>query len=127
MDVLHYTHSAEIERWYFMSYFIDMWQRIFQFEGHASRPAYWWPVLIGGLLGGVISLIFSELIVDIYTVALTIATFTLTCRRLRDAGFQWWWALFRFAETIPVLSLLSLVPFVMCFFPSRGPKYIDAE
>ena len=111
-----------------MEHYIDMWRRILQFEGRTSRPGYWWPFLINGIVGALVSLIFSELIVSIYNIALIVATFTLTCRRLRDANFQWWWALFRFAGviTLPFSGILSLIPVVMCAFPTRGPQYIDA-
>lgn len=111
-----------------MSHYIEMWVRIFQFEGRTSRAGYWWPVLINAIVGLLVSLIFSELIVSIYNIALIVATFTLTCRRLRDANFQWWWALFRFAGVVvlPFAGILSLIPVVMCAFPTRGPQYIDA-
>lgn len=111
-----------------MNHYIDMWQRIFQFEGRTSREGYWIPMVINWVVGLLVGLIFSDLIVTIYNIALTVATFTLTCRRLRDASFQWWWALFRFAGVVmlPFSTILSLIPVVMCLFPTRGPHYIDA-
>ena len=109
-----------------MEHYIDMWKRIFQFEGRTSRPGFWWPMLINILVGVAVGLIFSVTVESIYSLALNVATFTLTCRRLRDAGFQWYWALLRFAGLIPVLGALSVVPLILCALPTRGPNYIDA-
>ena len=69
-----------------MNHYIDMWQRIFQFEGRTSRPGYWWPMLINGIVGALVSLIFSDLIVSIYNIALIAAAFADRCILVTGPG-----------------------------------------
>lgn len=111
-----------------MKYYIDMWKSILQFEGRTSRPGYWWPMLINILVGALVLWLLPGLY-TIYNIILTVATFTLCCRRLRDAGFKWWWALFRFAGVVglPFATVLSLIPVIMCLFPSKYTRVVDAE
>ncbi len=111
-----------------MQYYIDMWKQILQFEGRTSRPGYWWPTIVNAIISALV-LWLAPVLYGIYNMVLTIATFTLCCRRLRDAGFPWWWALLRFASggRLPFADLLSMVPVVMCLFPSKYPKVIDGD
>jgi hypothetical protein len=49
-----------------------------------------------------------------------VATFTLTCRRLRDAGFSWLLVLLNFAGPVPLVGwILAWVPEILCLFPSK--------
>lgn len=106
-----------------MSHYIAMWTGILQFEGRTSRAGYWWPMLINILVGALIGFLLPA-VLTIYNIALTVATFTLTCRRLRDAGFSWLFALLRLAGIVglPFATVLSLIPLVMCIFPTKYAK-----
>ena len=72
---------------------------ITNFEGRASRPAFWWwallifiiYVLAGALFGrggGFMSFIFT-----IVWIVLALATIAVGCRRLHDTGRSGWWQL----------------------------------
>ena len=108
-----------------MSHYIAMWKNIFNLQGRTTRAGYWVPVLINYLIGALVLWLVPAAF-KIYDIALTIAMFTLLCRRLRDAGFSWLCVLMSFAGALFFpLSLLRFVPTIMALFPSKYSSVID--
>ena len=98
-----------------MNHYIAMWTGILDFNGKTSRAGYWIPWLVNMLVGALVRWLLPG-VYGIYKIALAVAMFTLTCRRLRDAGFPWLLALLGFVTFIPVVDL---IPAVLCLFPSK--------
>lgn len=105
-----------------MTHYIEMWKNILKFDGRTSRAGYWWPVVINIVVGVLVAWLLPAF-ATIYDILLAIATFTLTCRRLRDAGFSWLFALLNFTGAIPVIGwILGWIPEILCLFPSKYAK-----
>lgn len=98
-----------------MNHYIAMWTGILDFNGKTSRAGYWIPWLVNMLVGALVLWLLPGAY-KIYEILLAVAMFTLTCRRLRDAGFPWLLALLGFVTFIP---LVNYIPSVLCLFPSK--------
>ncbi len=117
---------------------IENWK---DFSGKATRPEYWWAqlalaivcfiayipgaVFVGigeGADSGICAIIGVLLLVvaSIFLILLTVADISLSIRRLRDAGFPWW---FFFVGFIPTIGNIAFIVF-MCF-PSSDVPVID--
>jgi uncharacterized membrane protein YhaH (DUF805 family) len=102
-----------------MNHYIAMWTGILDFNGKTSRAGYWVPCLINILVGALVLMLLPGFI-KVYDLLLAVATFTLTCRRLRDAGFSWLLVLLNFAGPVPLVGwILAWVPEILCLFPSK--------
>ena len=98
-----------------MKHYIEMWTRILDFGGKTTRAGYWVPWLVNFLVGALVGWLLPDAY-GIYEIILAVAMFTLTCRRLRDAGFSWLLALLSF---VTVLPLVNYIPSILCLFPSK--------
>lgn len=103
-----------------MKHYIAMWTGILDFGGTTSWFGYWVPMLFNYVVGGLVMWLVPDFF-RIYSLLLTIATFTLCCRRLRDAGFPWLLAVLSFAGqlSLPFADVLGLIPTVLCLFPGK--------
>lgn len=109
------------------------------FSGKATRADYWWAQLAYVIISmvayipGIVLLAFAEdsticgilgglltLVVSIFFIFLAVADISLSIRRLRDAGFPWW---FFFIGFIPTIGNIAFIVF-MCF-PSSDVPVID--
>jgi uncharacterized membrane protein YhaH (DUF805 family) len=87
---------------------------ITNFEGRASRPAFWWWVLLIFIINAVNGLIFGRgsgfimfLAYVIYLI-LWLATIAVGCRRLHDTGKSGWLQLL---GIIPCVGIIILIVF----------------
>lgn len=115
------------------------------FYGRASRSEYWWTVLAGVLLslllfGVLLAIMIPAAQVDpelnnvppafgifmllggLVSLAWLIPSISVQVRRLHDAGFSGFFALFRLAS-------LDIIPLIMCAFESKpeGVKYDNPD
>ena len=74
------------------------------FKGRSSRSAYWWWVVWCIILTLLIEYVSYEAGV-LWSLATTIPSFSLGCRRLHDIGKSGWWQLIAFT----VIGLIPLL------------------
>jgi len=77
------------------------------FEGRASRPEYWWFLLVV-LLGSAITSLISVRIYTLFTLVTLIPLLAVGARRLHDTNRSGWWqllALVPFGVVIPMILL----------------------
>jgi uncharacterized membrane protein YhaH (DUF805 family) len=103
-----------------IDYFIQAWQRSFDYTGRSSRPAYWWFYLANLIVAVVLAILstYSELIAklfSLYALASVVPCLPLTVRRLRDAGKPWPWI---FIGLIPFIGGIWLI--ILLCQPSVG-------
>jgi uncharacterized membrane protein YhaH (DUF805 family) len=82
--------------------------KYFDFSGRATRSEYWWFFLflvLGGLLGGVLSPIASGL----FTLATLVPSTAVATRRLHDTRRSGWWQLI---ILVPLLGFIVLFVFL---------------
>ena len=100
-----------------MKYYVEFWKRAFDFKGVASRPQYWYAVLINFVILFVLSLIFagttdegfgSDWISTIYSLIILIPSLSITVRRLHDINKSGW---FYLLELIPLVGSLIVLIF----------------
>lgn len=94
-----------------VQYFVEAWQRSFDYTGRSKRPEYWWFYLANFLLGLILGLLsnVSDIfgwIVSVYAPASIVPSLPLTIRRLRDAGKPWPWI---FLLLIPIIGVIWLI------------------
>lgn len=112
------------------------WQNITNFSGTASRPNYWWALIINYLLGGIIIGIIQSIlghpIDDIYNwrdLNISIAseviafivwlgTLSLKFRRLHDSDHTAWWILI---ELVPVIGTIWF--FILTVLPTKQNRW----
>jgi uncharacterized membrane protein YhaH (DUF805 family) len=76
----------------------------FKFSGVATRPEYWYWVLLNLILAAVVFLVHEYVSLEIFQILLmTIPTLSVTVRRLRDAGYSWVWMLLKVPGIIPLI------------------------
>lgn len=98
-----------------MKEFIDAFKHYADFSGRATRREFWMFILFYSIINLIISLIDPTVLYGIFWIVTIIPSFSITVRRLRDAGFNVWWVLL---SLIPVLGVIILV--FMCIKPSVG-------
>ncbi len=70
------------------------------FSGRAKRPEYWhWFLFV--ILATVITTLISNLLYNLFTLAVLLPNMAVVCRRLHDIGRSGWWMLIGF---IPVIG-----------------------
>lgn len=117
---------------------IDRWK---DFEGRTSRPDYWWATLAVFILSFIISLIIAIPFIiagvmdrgsgflvaigvlllvaaSILYIFLAIAGLSMSIRRIRDAGFPWW---FWFVNFVPSVGNIAFIV-LLCFPSSDEPR-----
>ncbi|MEB3301106.1 MAG: DUF805 domain-containing protein [Cyanobacteriota bacterium] len=102
-------------------YYIEAWQRGFDYAGRSSRPAYWWFYLANLIVGFLLALLvnvsdFFFKILVIYVVASVLPNLAITIRRLRDSGKPWPWI---FISFVPFIGGVWLI--ILLCQPSVGP------
>ncbi|MEY4351922.1 MAG: hypothetical protein RLZZ609_163 [Cyanobacteriota bacterium] len=102
-------------------YFVEAWQRAFDYAGRSSRPAYWWFYLANLIVGFLLALLvnvsdFFFKILVIYVVASVLPSLAVTIRRLRDSGKPWPWI---FISFVPFIGGVWLI--ILLCQPSVGP------
>lgn len=105
--------------------FFQAWKRYVRYacdvEGRASRSEFWWVVAVIFLIQcGILCLRIgwadASILLTIFGLLNILPGFTLSCRRLHDAGYSDAWIFIGFIPilgTIPLLILLSM--------PSKDP------
>ena len=98
-----------------MKYYIEFWKRAFDFKGVASRPQYWYAVLINFVILLVLSLIFAgttdegfgnDWLSTIYSLIILIPSISITVRRLHDINKSGWFYLLEFIPLVGSLIVL---------------------
>lgn len=102
-----------------MKHYIAMWKNILNFSGRTSRAGYWVPMILNILVVALVSWLLPDF-ANLFGILLSVATFTLTCRRMRDAGVPALAALLNFAGSVPAVGwILALVPEALALLPSK--------
>ncbi|MDO5448327.1 MAG: DUF805 domain-containing protein [Clostridia bacterium] len=117
---------------------IENWK---DFEGKTNRPDYWWATLAVCIVEFIVSIIITvvfavafgkdsvllgiigvilTLAVGILGIFIAIAGISMSIRRLRDAGFPWW---FYLANFIPSVGNIAVI--VMLCFPSSEQPIVN--
>lgn len=84
------------------------------FEGRASRPAFWWWILLVFIINLVVGVIFGRgsgfiaFIAYLIYLILWLATIAVGCRRLHDTGKSGWLQLL---GIIPCIGAIILIVF----------------
>jgi len=110
-------------------HYLQFWKRAFDFKGVASRPQYWFAMLVNVILAAVLGIIMLILegvvglmmglvdasyafgniynfVIGLYSLAILIPTISITVRRLHDHNFSGWLYLIAF---IPLGGLVLFV------------------
>ncbi|MBF2369268.1 DUF805 domain-containing protein [Listeria welshimeri] len=132
----------------FLEAYKSFWQNYFNFEGRASRSAYWYVVLwngmifavlyflsfilgisgfFGSLLGGTglasnIAAVIVLVLLFLYMLAVIVPTISLMVRRLHDSGKS---GFFFFLDFIPFVGGLIMLIF-MCLESDGSNQYGDS-
>ena len=117
---------------------IENWK---DFEGKTNRPDYWWATLAVCIVETIVTILLTvifavafgkdSVILGIIGIILTIAVgvlgifiaiagISMSIRRLRDAGFPWWFFL---ANFIPSIGNIAVI--VMLCFPSSEQPIVN--
>ena len=114
---------------------IENWK---DFEGKTNRPDYWWATLAVAIIEAIVSIIIGiifgvafgkdsvilgiigaiiTIAVSIIAIFVAIAGLSMSVRRIRDAGFPWW---FIFVNFVPSIGNIAFIVF-LCFPSSDQP------
>jgi uncharacterized membrane protein YhaH (DUF805 family) len=119
-----------------MDWFVTVLKRYALFSGRASRPEYWYFMLISlipgvllafidGILGTISSRTGIGLLSGLYALALFAPGLAVTVRRLHDCDRRGWWCLFGLTPLVGPLMLLVLMALRGTAGPNRfgsGPN-----
>ncbi len=98
--------------------YTEAWKRYVDFGGVTDRPGFWWYVLanfIVGIIFSIISRIIGNNILSyLYSLAVLIPGIAITCRRLRDAGYNPLWIL------LCLTGIGSLVVLIFTCMPTKN-------
>ncbi|MBO4446225.1 MAG: DUF805 domain-containing protein [Clostridia bacterium] len=123
--------------------FKQMIERWKDFEGRTSRPDYWWATLATCIISIVVSIIIAipfgiaaamdrgagifialgvilAIAASVLGIFLAIAGLSMSIRRIRDAGFPWW---FWFVNFVPSVGNIAFI--VLLCFPSSDEPRVD--
>ncbi len=97
-----------------MNWYISVLKKYAEFNGRATRPEYWYFVLINTIITIILVAIGNGIgnnFLDmIYSLIVFIPTLAVTARRLHDTGKSGWWQLILL---IPILGLIILIIFLV--------------
>jgi uncharacterized membrane protein YhaH (DUF805 family) len=107
----------------FTRFFVEPITRQYaDFNGVASREAFWmyvlFYILIGFAVGVVTALTHVFALPGLYQLALLLPWLAIGVRRLHDAGYSGWWQLLHF---VPIVGWIGLL--ILFCQPSRTPPY----
>ena len=93
-----------------MNEYLNMWKNYVNFSDRTTVRGYWMAFLfnfIASLIVGIISsLLGTELLSSLYSLAVLLPGLGLCVRRLRDAGKAWGWI---FISLIPLVGTIILI------------------
>jgi uncharacterized membrane protein YhaH (DUF805 family) len=92
----------------FMGAIRNQLQNILNFNGRASRPAYWWLALVIFVINLILEFILPAPIGYLLAVVIGLTALSAGVRRMHDVGRSGWWLLLSFTiiGIIPVLIWL---------------------
>lgn len=128
-----------------MKYFVDMYKRYVDFSGRSTRTEFWCAYgiyiaiylvlyIIAMVAGGVsiaggsmdmsgasaVGMLFMGLL-GIFALASLVPMLALQVRRLRDAGFAWWYLLICYVGSC-LCGIGSIVLIVLLCMPTKEPE-----
>ena len=97
-----------------MNWYISVLKKYTVFNGRATRPEYWYFILINLAISFVLAFIDKNignggLIYTIYSLAVFLPSIAVTARRLHDIDKTGWWQLLFF---IPIVGLIIMIIFL---------------
>jgi len=93
-----------------MEHFVSAVEKFADFNGRATRTAYWMFILINFIIQIVLSLLGFEIISGIISLLLLIPSISIGARRLHDTGRTGWWQLIYF---VPLIGLIVMIVFLV--------------
>ena len=96
----------------------EAFTRYVDFSGVTDRAGFWWYVFANIIVGSVISiicmLIGNNILSYLYSLAVLIPGLAITCRRLRDAGYNPLWIL------LSLTGIGSIVVLIFTCMPTKN-------
>jgi uncharacterized membrane protein YhaH (DUF805 family) len=93
-----------------MEHFVSALEKFADFNGRATRTAYWMFVLISIIIQVILTLLGFETIAAIIILLLIIPKISVGARRLHDTGRSGWWQLIHF---VPLIGLIVMIVFLV--------------
>ncbi len=94
----------------FIQPYINMWKNFVNFSARTNRNDFWMAILVNFIVGAVLNIIGSvistDILMTIYSLAVMIPAIALYVRRLRDMGKGWTWL---FIVFIPLVGFIWLI------------------
>ena len=105
----------------------EAFKNIVNFNGRASRSAFWWftlGVIIIDIIGAIIGRTAHALAIQyIIYIIVALVSLSLAVRRLHDSGKTgWWWLI----GIIPIIGTITLIVFY-CLPGTPGPNKYDVQ
>ena len=84
-----------------MNYYLEVLKKYAEFDGRARRSEYWYFVLFSTIISIVlVAVLKSELLGNIYSLAVLVPSIAVAIRRMHDVGKSGWYCL------IPIYNLI---------------------
>ena len=99
------------------NYYVTCWKKYVDFSGRASRPEYWYFVLVNFLISLILSVLGLGTLVTLYSLAVLIPSISAFVRRMHDANHSGWNLLWGF---VPVVGPIILI--ILACLPTKAGK-----
>ncbi|MCL2389909.1 MAG: DUF805 domain-containing protein [Endomicrobia bacterium] len=103
--------------WFKLYFWEVVTKQYVNFEGRASRPQYWYFVLVCFIISLILSILHLGVINFIISLALFIPSIAICARRLHDINQSGWLQLI---VLIPILGWIAII--ILCVLPPVEPN-----
>lgn len=102
----------------------DFWLKIFDIKSFTTVKEFWYAMMVNVIIA-LVGVIIYQWIGVVYSICITIPTFTCMIRRIRDSGREWFYFLLVLlpgAGFVVMIVLLSLPSYYQVIDESKAPK-----